>query len=378
MKITMAPTDILRDVLEPVASILYLRGNKVEVIAECTANVVVISDRLRLKQVVSNLAMNATKFVERGFIRLKCVVIETQSGTQSVQLHVEDSGPGIPQEKRSNLFAKFQESLDLLNQGTGIGLCLSKHLTNLMKGDLWLDESYDSGFEGNPGARFILDLHVPPLKVDYWGEEHLAPSDDRSQSQESNDLATLSINGTGGMDSRQNDETMTSLINVNAESSQQQEAEASKLHHYHQKELPESLNVLFVDDDMILRKLFCRSLRRVAPGWTVQEASNGETSLHMVEDDVNKYDVIFMDQYMSSIEKQLLGTETVRMLRAKGATCLISGLSANDMETPFLEAGADHFLFKPFPCETGPLKRALLDIVCGPSKRNREASIDPK
>jgi hypothetical protein len=66
------------------------------------------------------------------------------------------------------------------------------------------------------------------------------------------------------------------------------------------------------------------------------------------------------------------------MLRAKGATCLVCGLSANDLETPFLEAGADHFLFKPFPCETGPLKRAVLDIVCGRSKRNREASIDPK
>jgi two-component system sensor histidine kinase BarA len=125
MKITMAPTDILRDVLEPAASILYLRGNKGELIAEGTPNNVVISDRLRLKQVVSNLTMNAKKFVEMGFIRLKCVVIQTQSGTQSVQLHLEDSGPGIPQEKRSDLFAKFRESLDLLNQGTGIGLCLS-------------------------------------------------------------------------------------------------------------------------------------------------------------------------------------------------------------------------------------------------------------
>lgn len=50
--ITMAPTDILRDVLEPVAGILYMRGNKVQVITECPPNMVVQSDKLRLKQIV--------------------------------------------------------------------------------------------------------------------------------------------------------------------------------------------------------------------------------------------------------------------------------------------------------------------------------------
>ena len=114
MNISMAPTDILRDVLEPVASILYLRGNKVEIITECPPNIVVESDRLRLKQVVLNLAVNSTKFVSKGFIRLRCVVVnvpehEQQGGNEccrddelaspsqaptSVQIHLEDSGPG--------------------------------------------------------------------------------------------------------------------------------------------------------------------------------------------------------------------------------------------------------------------------------------------
>ena len=75
---------------------------------------------------------NSTKFVQSGFIHLRCVVEEESSGS-SVRIYIEDSGPGIPKDKRGNLFAKFQESLDLLNQGTGIGLCLCKHLTHLMK-----------------------------------------------------------------------------------------------------------------------------------------------------------------------------------------------------------------------------------------------------
>ena len=66
---------------------------------------IAVSDRIRLKQVVLNLGRNSAKFVEKGFIRLGADVVDGK-----VQLSIEDSGPGIPEEKRSRLFAKFQES----------------------------------------------------------------------------------------------------------------------------------------------------------------------------------------------------------------------------------------------------------------------------
>ena len=59
--------------------------------------------------------------------------------------------------------------------------------------------------------------------------------------------------------------------------------------------------MLFVDDDTVLRKLFNRSLKRVAAGWDVSETANGETALHLCRS--SKFDVIFMDQYMASVEK---------------------------------------------------------------------------
>jgi CheY-like chemotaxis protein len=127
------------------------------------------------------------------------------------------------------------------------------------------------------------------------------------------------------------------------------------------KELPTILNVLFVDDDTMLRKMFSRTLKRLAPDWQIQEASNGETALRMV--DTARYDVIFMDQYMASVEKQLLGTETVRAMRAKGVDSIICGLSANDTEEQFKNAGADAFMLKPFPCQNEALKRELLLIL---------------
>lgn len=71
------------------------------------------------------------------------------------------------------------------------------------------------------------------------------------------------------------------------------------------------------------------------------------------------YDVIFMDQYMPCIERPLLGTGAVRQLRAKGCTSIICGLSANDLKSEFMDAGADGFLLKPFPCEKNRLKEEL-------------------
>ena len=74
---------------------------------------VAMTDRLRLKQVCLNLARNSVKFIHEGFIRLRAEVINNE-----VHIFVEDSGAGIPAEKRKMLFSKFQESLDSLSQGT--------------------------------------------------------------------------------------------------------------------------------------------------------------------------------------------------------------------------------------------------------------------
>jgi hypothetical protein len=69
-------------------------------------------------------------------------------------------------------------------------------------------------------------------------------------------------------------------------------------------------------------------------------------------------------RYMASVEKQLLGTETVRVLRAKGVESIICGASANDVGAKFVEAGADSFLIKPFPCQKDLLVLELRRILC--------------
>jgi len=158
LKITMAPTDLRRDVIEPVAAILHQRGTKVKVLVDCPNDLIVETDRMRLKQCTLNLATNSSKFVVQGYIKLKAMVVEGK-----VRICIEDSGPGIPPEKRSSLFRKYQDSLDLLAQGTGLGLCLCKQISHQLGGELFLDEDFQSGIEGCKGTRFVLDLCCTPL-----------------------------------------------------------------------------------------------------------------------------------------------------------------------------------------------------------------------
>ena len=192
-----------------------------------------------------------------------------------------------------------------------------------MDGEISLDENYDSGIPGNPGTRFVVNLKQPPI-------------DPKSIHQEVHTHHTTQ-EGTGDTTPLSDDEE-DSIPN----------------------ELPASLSVLFVDDDPILRKLFSRTIRTVVPGWSIREAANGETALRLVERE--HFDLIFMDMYMASVEKQLLGTEAVQELRKAGVSCRICGLSANDKELEFLQAGADSFCFKPFPCEPVALTQELSRI----------------
>ena len=74
---------------------------------------------------------------------------------------------------------------------------------------------------------------------------------------------------------------------------------------------------------------------------------------------------------MASVERSLLGTETVREMRARGVGSRICGFSANDMETQFVAAGAEAFMIKPFPCDAEPLRNELIRILYTKNQNSR-------
>jgi CheY-like chemotaxis protein len=324
--------DVLNDIFNPVASMIYRRGSDFKVLIECPEQLVVMSDPLRLKQVVLNLAMNSAKFVLKGFIRLRALVEEGK-----LMLLVEDSGPGISASRRDHLFEKFQPSLDCMDQGTGVGLSLCKHLVDLLGGDISLDASYNSEVDGFPGTRFAIVLKQRPI---YWGSNEDL---DQPRLPHAQSMAQLT--------------PMRSIDTINDRLEIAQVADEDTL--------PDFLSVLFVDDDFVLRKLFVRSVKRCRPNWVVCEAASGEAAIQLVNERgrENEFGLIFLDQYMASTQKQLLGTEATQLLRSKGVASLICGLSANSIEPQFVEAGADCFMLKPLPCEAKELTRELSRIL---------------
>ena len=339
---------------------------------DCPPNLVIHSDRLRLKQVILNLAINASKFVEEGFIRLGARVHSStlKSSTDRTRVHVfvEDSGPGIPLQKRPNLFQRYQESLDSMSQGTGVGLFLVKKLVDCMEGEIYLDESFDSGVEGCPGSRIVVKLRMasgPESGSESWLEEsasmHLSNPPDKSGAS-TEETKPDEPDGPGKT------ETITSGSMTGRSESMPSSEDTAADPVETNGGLPENLTVLFVYDDRTLRKLARRCITRLVPNWTIMEASSGEMALSMItstEEPVS-FDIIFMDQYMTTCAGQALkGTETTRQLRALGIRSpLICGLSANgDSEGPFLSCGADAFWLKPFPCRLPELRQALQNLL---------------
>ena len=213
---------------------------------------------------------------------------------------------------------------------------MCKAICQSLGADIYLDEAYDSGINGRPGARFVVRLNQPVLDTASVVEEEAGP-----------ERAPLNHESKVG-NSPQDSSSLTDADQV-----------APRVE---EEELPENMSVLLVDDDPMLRKLFTRALERASPpGWVIQKASNGETAIRMVED--QNFDLIFMDQFMASTVRQLLGTETVHALRSKGCRSIICGLSANDLEGEFFKNGANAFMSKPFPCDPKALKKEIIKIL---------------
>ena len=111
----------------------------------------VVADREKLRQILLNLLSNAIRHASAG----GNVCISTESRGSKVAIIVEDSGPGIPADKRDVIFEPFVQLDRTLSQsrdGLGLGLAISRDLARGMSGDLTAEERIGGG------GRFLLLL----------------------------------------------------------------------------------------------------------------------------------------------------------------------------------------------------------------------------
>lgn len=118
-----------------------------------------LGDRLRLQQVLINLASNAIKFTSDGEVVVKVQLLEPSENARAhIRISVSDTGIGISPEQLTRIFEGFTQAEASTTRrfgGTGLGLVISKHLVNLMGGELLVES------EPGQGSRFWFDIALP-------------------------------------------------------------------------------------------------------------------------------------------------------------------------------------------------------------------------
>ncbi|QJR79776.1 response regulator [Alteromonas pelagimontana] len=118
----------------------------------------VIADRLRLLQVLINLAGNALKFTEIGHVIVRLSLLQKSIDSIDMRVEVEDTGIGMSEQQQAQLFQSFAQAEASTTRrygGTGLGLVISKRLLELMGSELKLISAL------NTGSRFWFDLTLP-------------------------------------------------------------------------------------------------------------------------------------------------------------------------------------------------------------------------
>jgi signal transduction histidine kinase len=220
----------------------------------------VISDELRLSQVITNLMTNAIKFTpENGTVTLSAEKLEEKDGEITIRIEVADSGIGISPEQQKKLFQAYNQADSSITGkfgGTGLGLVITKRIIELMQGTIWIES------ELGKGAKFIFTIKVKQGTPQTAGETGGAPS--------------------GG-----------TPVGI----------KASDLH-------LQGYTILAAEDMDFNREVLAKYLEKT--GVTIDFAENGKICVDMFKENPDKYCLIFMDINMP----EMTGDEATKVIRA--------------------------------------------------------------
>ena len=180
MELESQPFD-LRECVESALDLVKLRAAEkgLELACEIAGDVplAIVGDVTRLRQILVNLLNNAVKFTEQGEV---VVMVESErsnvetlarSDAQTLHFTVRDTGIGIPVDRVGRLFQAFSQvdaSTTRKYGGTGLGLAVSKRLSELMGGTMWVAS------EGVPGKGSAFHFTVQaPVAAELPRRSHL-------------------------------------------------------------------------------------------------------------------------------------------------------------------------------------------------------------
>ncbi|ACJ29060.1 PAS domain protein [Shewanella piezotolerans WP3] len=162
LELEMTPfnlNDSFDNLVQIIAHKTQQKGLELLIDIEPNLPVDLIGDPLRLGQILINLANNAMKFTDEGEIIIKARAVEQHEQQVTIEFAVKDTGIGMTPEQLNKLFKSFSQadaSTTRKYGGTGLGLTISKTLTELMAGKIWVESSYGEGSTFLFTAKFAI------------------------------------------------------------------------------------------------------------------------------------------------------------------------------------------------------------------------------
>jgi signal transduction histidine kinase/DNA-binding response OmpR family regulator len=134
--------DLIASAVQQLAPAAEKKG--VELILDIYENVpfFLIGDPGRLSQILAELVSNAVKFTEKGQIIVSVQVIEEQEKNVFLKFSVQDTGIGLEEKQKENIFTAFSQADGSTTRkygGSGLGLVISKRLSEMMGGRIWCE-----------------------------------------------------------------------------------------------------------------------------------------------------------------------------------------------------------------------------------------------
>ncbi|MBO3457304.1 AAA family ATPase [Aetokthonos hydrillicola Thurmond2011] len=307
----------LHDLLADVEDLFSLEARKkgLHLRFDCAADVPqhICTDQVKLRQVLINLISNAIKFTSSGSVSIEIkreqaiLCLNSFPQRTTVTFKVKDTGVGIAANELENLFQPFVQTASgqKVQQGTGLGLTISRQFVRLMGGEVTV---ISRGKVFTPGK---------PLR-DFHDRSTLLPTSGTTfQFDISVSIADASV-----IDHQTNSQHVIALV-----SNQPQ------------------YRILVVDDRDYNRQLLMKLLKPI--GFEVQEATNGAEAIEIW--DSYSPALIWMDMRMPVLD----GYEATKRIKstAKGQATAVIALSASAWEEEravILSAGCDDFVPKPF------------------------------
>lgn len=133
---------LLHEIADNMAAVVSSNGQSLT-LALAPSLPLVWTDEERLRQVVLNLLINASKFTPEG----GKITLKAKEKDAVLVVEIQDTGPGIPKEEQQRLFQAYHRQISDREHlsGLGLGLALSRHLVELLGGKIWVESQVGKG-----------------------------------------------------------------------------------------------------------------------------------------------------------------------------------------------------------------------------------------